>query len=64
MLAQSMTPVLVAAESVLLAFRLLLRRLPSVSRCMSTGAPARNVTQQFWHQRVRRYDEHLMPVAP
>ena len=42
MLAQSMTPVFVAAESVLLALRLLLRRLPSVSRLMSTGAPAQD----------------------
>ena len=40
MLAQSMMPVFVAAESVLLAFRLLLRRLASVSRLMSAGAPA------------------------
>jgi len=44
MLAQSMTPVFVAAESVLFALRLLLRRLPSVSRLMSTGAPARQRT--------------------
>ena len=38
MLAQSMKPVLVAAESVLPAARLLLRREPSVSRLMSVAA--------------------------